>query len=176
MKLGITGHRPQKLGSGWRDYSFHTIVKRSIREQMEKLDPDILITGMALGVDQWAAINAIQMGIPFIAAIPFKCQYDKWTPQIQEKYKWILSKAAKIVLVDRTPGYISEQVMPDIYHHKKMEVRNRWIIDQLEIGDTLLAVRNSFAQGGTGHCIDQVHRKVPECRPQIIEINPDKFL
>lgn len=152
MQLGITGHRPQKLGKGFNDYFFHRHIKEHLLVKIQDLAPDVIYTGMALGVDQWTAEVAIKCGIPFVAALPFKNQDCKWSPKFRQHYQWLLSKAARVVLVDREPGYISQHALPDVYSSDKMMARNRWIVEQLNANDTLLAVCND-TNSGTWHTI-----------------------
>ena len=152
-KVVFTGHRPQSLPGGFRNTKLHQQIKDGIKRTLTLNKPDIAISGMALGMDQWGVEVCIKLGIPFIAALPFEGQENKWPPKSQEHYKWLLSKAIKIVYVDREKNYVSSDVAPGVYHPYKMFRRNEWMIDQLEEGDTLLSLWDQRDRGGTYQCI-----------------------
>jgi uncharacterized phage-like protein YoqJ len=77
-KVAVTGHRPDKLWGYDMLQPKYTKLRAAIRARMEELNGQIGITGMALGVDQLFAEVCIEMGIPFIAAIPFLGQASRW--------------------------------------------------------------------------------------------------
>jgi uncharacterized phage-like protein YoqJ len=155
MKIAVTGHRPQKIGSGWNDKVAHMNVKHRMKRFFKEEEPELIITGMALGVDMWAAEIADVLSIPFIAAVPFMCQDVKWTPEVRQRYHRYLNRAAKVFYIDRTPGYISTDVSPDAYHPAKMLQRNKWMVDQLGDGDILYAViKSGYYRGGTAQCLE----------------------
>ena len=65
-----------------------------IKSTFKKLNPSEVISGMALGWDMALAQAAINLGIPFIAAVPFIGQENMWIKKTQEYYKELLSKHA----------------------------------------------------------------------------------
>ena len=139
IKAG-TGHRPDKLG-GYSDAIFNKLVgvaKLAIK------DADKVISGMALGWDLAIAQAAIDLDIPFIAAVPFKGQECKWPKQTQLKYQEILSKAEKVV-------YVCEGG----YAPYKMQERNKWMVDN---SDILVALWNG-TPGGTANCISYAEKQ-----------------
>jgi uncharacterized phage-like protein YoqJ len=139
MIVSFTGHRPDKLGG----YRVPNPVYRHVCQQIEKalteLQPEKVISGMALGVDQWAAYIAYKMKIPFVAAIPFEGQESAWPLQSQQTYKKLVKLASEQVIVS-----------PGRYASNKMQVRNEWMVDQC---DKLIAVYNGDISGGTFNCI-----------------------
>jgi len=139
MIVAISGHRPNKLGGYNLPNPTYIKVCRAIDKQLRELKPSKVISGMALGIDQWTANIAIKLGIPFIAAIPFEGQEKKWPESSQKIFHKLLSKAADIVYVS-PPGYSAS----------KMQIRNQWMVDQC---DTVLAVYDGSG-GGTGNCIE----------------------
>lgn len=150
MKIVVTGHRPQKLG-GFNNKKAHTRIYSEMQQMIGTLAPHVLYTGMALGVDQWAAQICLYYNIPFIAAVPFAGQDLKWPQASRERYRALIRKAAQVVEVDRQPGYISERVPPGIYHATKLFTRNRWMVDQLDNeNDQLLAVVTQQGQYNSG--------------------------
>lgn len=66
LVLGITGHRPDKLGVG------------------------------ALGIDQDACGVWARMGIAYVVAVPFPGQESRWPRESRERYQRVLSHAAGI--------------------------------------------------------------------------------
>lgn len=155
MKVVVSGHRPQSLGRGWSDTKFHNKVRIALWDHLDVAKPDLLITGMALGVDYWAAEWCVRKGTPFIAAVPFKDQHLKWSPRVQADYNRMLKKADLVVLVDREPGYIDSRIPPDVYSSGKMQTRNRWMVDQLSPpNDRLIAVIDrTKGHSGTHACL-----------------------
>lgn len=137
--VGITGHRPDKLG-GWQiPNATQMAVVRGIEAALLELKPSALITGMALGVDQWAAEVCIHHKIPFAAFVPYPDYGDNWPPHSQAHYRWLLSKAYQTVYVNPNPGY----------DPRKLHSRNAWIVENCAL---LLAVYNG-TPGGTQSCL-----------------------
>lgn len=140
MNLGITGPRPGKIQN---DYSYTGPMFGWIRERLtEKFvqhKPDLLITGLALGVDTVAALLAIDMNIPIMAAIPFLGQEDKWQKAAKDLYHHILCHKATIVKIVSLPGYADW----------KMQKRNQFIVDE---SDLVLGVTD-HTPGGTSNCL-----------------------
>jgi uncharacterized phage-like protein YoqJ len=153
MILGITGHRPNKLGGYKVPNPTYIRVCRKIEQNFKQLNPEKIISGMALGVDQWAAYIAIKMRIPFVAAVPFEGQEIAWPSGSQELYHKVLAKASEIVIVS-SGGYKSS----------KLQTRNKWIVDY---SDKLLAVWDG-TEGGTGNCISYAK----SVKREIIYIDP----
>lgn len=86
----FTGHRPQKLPWGY-DEEWEDCVKLKIKlaceiERMRQKGITTFISGMAIGVDLWAAEIVLDLKqaypkdmIRLYAAIPFEGQADKWS-------------------------------------------------------------------------------------------------
>jgi uncharacterized phage-like protein YoqJ len=143
MIIGVTGHRPDKLG-GYRPNETQMKVRQAITAKLVELKPEKLVTGMALGVDQWAAEACIFLGIPFIAAVPFEGQHLAWPAESQQRWLDLIAKAAEVVHVC-SPGYAVW----------KMQTRNKWIVDHC---DLLLGVWDG-TPGGTKNCLDYADKK-----------------
>ncbi len=131
-----TGHRPQKLlGFGARADS---ILRRFTRARLEALRPKRVISGMALGWDQALATAAVDLGIPFVAAVPFEGQEARWPESSQRELAALIARAAKVVIV--SPGSFSG---------RSMQARNEWMVERC---DLLLAVYDG-SPSGPGNCI-----------------------
>lgn len=142
MIVTITGHRPDKLGGYTIPNPVYEAVKEGLRTSLQTLKAELVITGMALGTDQWAAEVCIEEGIKFLAAVPFEGQEGKWPPAAQDRYKQLLQKAAHIYVISKGG-----------YEPNKMHVRNRWMVKSC---DVVLAVFDGSV-GGTSACIAAAH-------------------
>lgn len=138
MIVSITGHRPDKLGGYKIPNPTYSSVINGLNLAFDKLNPDFVITGMALGVDQWAAELCIKRNIKFIAAVPFQGQESRWPEHAQMKYFEILKRA-----------HVTYCINPGSYSAMKMHLRNKWMVDS---SDVLAAVWNGTS-GGTASCI-----------------------
>jgi uncharacterized phage-like protein YoqJ len=138
MIVAFTGHRPDKLGGYKLPNDTYIKVCRSIDKALKELKPEKVITGMALGVDQWAAMIAYKLGIPYLAAIPFENQESNWPQKSQRTYQLLRKLAAEEVIVS-----------DGSYSVDKMQTRNVWMVDNC---NKLIAVWDGSA-GGTSNCV-----------------------
>lgn len=136
MILGITGHRPQYWG-----YSADLDLKlfHIVRAHLERIKPDKVVSGMALGMDQTCAKVCVMLGIPFIAAIPFRGQEKLWKPKLQEDYFELLRKASEIVVVSEGE-----------YSVESMLKRNEYVVSQ---SHEMLVLHNGSRKSGTSHAV-----------------------
>ena len=153
MIVSFTGHRPNKLGGYNLPNPTHLHVCQQIDKTLREIQPEKIITGMALGVDQWAANIAIKLGIPFIAAVPFTGQELAWPQPSQKLFNRLLEKAAEVVIVSEGS-----------YSAFKMQIRNEWMVDR---ANKVIAIWDG-TKGGTGNCVEYAKSKGKE----IIYINP----
>ncbi len=145
-----TGHRPDKLG-GYDDGTSHRL-KTLAMDWLVKSQPNKVISGMALGWDTALAEASYLVGIPFLAAIPFKGQELAWPKQSQTRYKNLLTLAQEII-------YVSEGG----YAAWKMQVRNKWMVDNSK---AVLALYNGDPYGGTYNCV----RYAKEQKKEVINL------
>lgn len=155
MVVAGTGHRPQKLGKEWdgrgpiSDALFAWCILR-----LKELNATKVISGMALGFDMILAEAALSLGIPVIAAVPFKGQESKWFKSSIARYKRILANPLVTTFI----------VSDGAYSNHKMQIRNEWMVDNsLEI----LACWDG-SEGGTANCYRYAKKK----GKTIHEINP----
>lgn len=142
--VAFTGHRPDKLG-GYGPSKLQNAVREAVRNALLAEPPSICaVSGMAQGLDQWAAEICIDLRIPFTAAVPCDDQDRFWPPAARAHYQVLLSKAARIVHV---PG--------GAYAAWKMQRRNEWMVDQC---GCLIAVWDG-SPGGTANCVRYAERK-----------------
>lgn len=158
MIVGVSGHRPAKLGVyKLPNPIYDTIISRT-KSEFEKLKPEKIITGMCIGYDQWCAEVAIEMNIPFVAAVPFVGQELLWPQDAQTKYKELLAKAEHIEIVN--PGGFASW---------KMQARNQWIVDNCNL--MLVVLKQSIKWGGTYNCVEYARAQNKE----LTIINPSEF-
>lgn len=136
MIVSATGHRPDKLGGYSSDLALLRV--EMAMDWLQASNAEKGIGGMALGWDQDFALACFELGIPYVAAIPFAGQESIWPAKSKRQYRWLMNRAAEIVVVCEG-GYGAH----------KMQVRNQWMVDRC---DTLLALHDGSA-GGTGNCI-----------------------
>lgn len=136
MILAGTGHRPQRLG-GYSE-TVNNKLRKLITKELEKLRPNRVISGMALGFDMALAEAAINLDIMVVAAVPFEGQEEKWPERSQERYHNILKNCETI-----------EYCSPPGYTPYKLQFRNRWMVDNC---DALLALWDG-GNGGTCNCV-----------------------
>ena len=148
MKLMITGHRPAKLG-GYGNNPIRQTVCEWMQFTLFKCKnkwPDVeIISGMALGVDQWWAEQAYRLNIPVNAYLPFANQDIRWPEASRKHWKSLLSKAKTITIVSEGN-----------YSPAKMQIRNEAMVDN---ADYCLAVWNGEPSGGTWNCIRYIRDK-----------------
>jgi len=125
MLVGITGHRPERLGNNW------PIVERWIAEKLEEYKTRgkrvSLITGMARGVDQIAATTAINAGVGVRCYYPFPHKFSDL-----EDYVLVNAEVTR---------FEQDKYSPDVYFK-----RDRRIVDDC---DVLLVVWDGVKKGGT---------------------------
>lgn len=142
ITVGVTGHRPPKLG-GYSPEAKIKLQRFATRWLTSRAIPDRIITGMAQGWDTAVAQACDAMGIPFIAAVPFEGQESQWPEEAQVEYHRLLYQAAKVAYISSGP-----------YDPTMMQVRNEWMVDQ----STEMAALWDGSGGGTGNCVRYVQQ------------------
>lgn len=162
MILGITGHRPHKLGGYDDSKNKSSSIKDVLRDYFTQTKPSCVVSGMALGVDQWAAEVALELGIKVLALVPCIAQDAKWPPSSKKKYVELLQKI-------KAAGGEVEFVTNETYTPSCMHVRNQRIVDY---STHMLAVWDR-SWGGTGGCVrlaKQAKRPVTVIHPITLEL------
>ena len=136
----FTGHRPGKLTRSESD------ICADLEYEIQNAIVDgytTFISGMARGVDIWAAEIVLQLrdeGCPIhlICAIPHEGFEVSWTVDWQQRY-WAVLQSADAV------NYVCVSRCRGCYH-----IRNRWLVDH---SSRVIAVYNGQS-GGTKNTID----------------------
>lgn len=162
MVLGITGHRPPKLGGYNNATNRRGDIKYVLKKLFVQLKPACVVSGMALGADQWAVEAALELNIKVLALIPCLGQESQWPIDSQQRYKSLLEQ------IVNTGGSV-EYVSKELYTPACMHVRNQKIVDYSE---QLIAVWDG-SWGGTGSCVrlaKQAGRPITRVHPSNLEI------
>ena len=140
----FTGHRPEKL----------TRLEEAIKADLEKAirqaiadGLDVFITGMARGVDIWAAEIVLQLrdsGMPIrlMCASPFDGFERNWGEDWQRRYRTIMHSADHTLFV--CPSYSKSC----------FQIRNEWMVNH---SARVIAVFNG-ERGGTKKTINYAER------------------
>lgn len=139
----FTGHRPESL-YGYNptsDGNFKVLDKLRdiIIDHIENKGVDTFITGMALGIDMWAAriVNKLKEDYPHIklhAAIPCDKQYKTWHQTSIDEWHMIVDYCDDVHYVSNEP-----------YTNWCMQKRNEYMVDN---ADLVIAVWDG-SSGGT---------------------------
>ena len=158
----FTGHRPQHLPFGMNENDDRCVkLKEALKEQIINLieaeDVTYFITGMALGVDLYAAeivldLKACYPNITLESAIPCETQAVKWSMAQRERYYDIAAQCDK------------ETMLQSHYSPDCMGKRNRYMVDH---ADVLIAVWDG-SPSGTGKTVRYAHQQ----GKSVITINP----
>lgn len=139
----FTGRRPNKLDNVYNPMTKEfSKIRKAIRETIIANNIHTVYTGMALGIDQIAALAALELkqqgyDIKIIAAIPCKNQECRWTKESQELYHNILQRCDEQI------------VLSDTYTNDCMQKRNEYMVNN---SDLVIAYWNGTS-GGTGNTI-----------------------
>lgn len=136
--IAVTGHRPNKLGGYNAEDNFRAI-RRHMKDLLTELAPSRIISGGALGIDQFWMEVGIYLGIPVIGALPFEGYDARWPKASREKYRGLLDKCEEV----RYIGLVG-------YDPAKLQKRNEWMVDN---SDLLVAYWDG-STGGTANCVD----------------------
>lgn len=140
----FTGHRPEKLTFSEQNIkiSLEREIKRAIHDGLT-----VFITGMARGVDIWAAEIVLRLReegqpIRLICAIPYEGFELNWSVDWQSRYYDILNKADFV-------RFICQR-----YTRNCFQIRNEWMVDH---SIRVIAVFNG-EHGGTKNTIDNAYK------------------
>lgn len=160
----FTGHRPTKFPWKYDEKDKRCIeLKAVLTEQIEKLavaGVTDFYSGMALGVDTWAAMAVLALKkenptLKLHCVLPCEGQANRWPVSAQKLYFSILEQADEVVYVSRE------------YSEDCMLERNRYLVDHTTC---LLAVYNGERWGGTAMTV----RYARKLGREIIIIKPLK--
>ena len=162
--VALTGHRPSKLGGYDR---FNPVASRILdaaagwlEESLREHPNLVVISGLALGWDQWVADLCLELGVTFVGAAPCRGQSSRWPDNSKSEYQRICrgadEKAARSLntgpdgseVLARNRGVV--YVLDGPYSGPDcMQQRNVWMVDHAH---EVLACYDG-SSGGTGNCV-----------------------
>jgi len=152
-RVCFTGHRPEKLND-----SEETLKKELRAEILNSINEgfNVFISGMARGVDIWAAEIIIELknkgyDLKLICAIPYDGFESKWSKEWQIRYNNIICNSDLIRCI--SPKYSIEC----------FQIRNEWMVNH---SAKVIAVFNG-EKGGTYNTIKYATKE--NLRIKIIE-------
>ena len=159
----FTGHRPMRYSFGYDEEHEKCIRLKSVLTNhiiaLADAGVTTFYTGMALGVDQWAATIVLNLkeklcNLRLIAVLSCETQANKWSVDQRERYFNTLAECDDVITLNghHTPTCMFE--------------RNRYLVDHAEY---LLAVYDNGVRGGTAHTVQYAVEK----GRKIISIHPD---
>lgn len=141
----FTGHRPQKLKRPeWLvKLALEREIKLAIKEGFT-----VYISGMAQGVDIWAAEIVLRLRskgqpIRLICASPFEGFENRWSKEWQRRYRDIIDAADYVT-------FVSPKYSPSCF-----QIRNEWMVRH---ASRVIAVFNG-EPSGTKNTIDYAERQ-----------------
>lgn len=143
MIYAATGHRPDKLG-GYDEKTWAKLCGFAALT-LDRLEPDKLIIGMAQGWDLAIACGCVAIGIPFIAAAPFRGQEKVWPADKQKMYRLLCLQAEEFHVVNGG-GYAPWKFLR----------RNEWMVNRC---DEVLALWDKGPGGGTFKTVEYAQKK-----------------
>lgn len=159
----FTGHRPDSL-FGYKpntegNKKLLWKLKYIIEDHIENKGVDTFITGMALGIDMWAARIVFKVKekyphIKLIAAVPCKNQHNKWIDESKREWQMIINRCDEV-------HYVTNEE----YTKWCMQKRNEWMVDNSQY---VIAVWNG-GKGGTGNCVNYAKK----LNKEITYLNPN---
>ncbi len=143
-RVCFTGHRPEKLSRSQRD------IENDLEKEIRQAIADGLntfITGMARGVDIWAAqivlrLRAVGCPIKLVCACPYDGFEKGWKQEWQIQYKTILAEADLV------------QYICAGYQRSCFQKRNEWMVNHASM---VIAVYNG-QKSGTKNTIDYAQK------------------
>lgn len=144
-RVCFTGHRPEKLTRP------ELLIKQDLKQEIEKAlsqGKNVFITGMARGIDLWAAelvldLRAQNPEVKLICACPYPGMERRWSEQWRQCYRKVLADADYV-------KYICPAYTPSCFLQ-----RDRWMVDH----SALVISVFSGEPGGTKYTMDYAGKK-----------------
>ena len=132
MKIAVTGPRPHKLNANELAW-----IERHMLNIIPALNPALLISGGALGVDTLWIEAGLKLNLPVNVILPFPGYDEFWAEQDKKHLEQLMHKCGCV-------DYVSSMFYDGVY-----QLRNRKLVDSC---DLLVAYWNG-SKGGTGNCV-----------------------
>ena len=147
-RVCFTGHRPEKLTR------FEWLIKRDLEKQIRQAIADgldVFISGMARGVDIWAAEIVLKLRskgerIKLICACPYEGFEERWDANWKSRYQEILNAADLVRYI--CPGYSKAC----------FQIRNEWMVNHTA---RVIAIFNNTPSGTMNTIEYAIKQNVP---------------
>ena len=147
----FTGHRPEKLGferGGAAETELKNRISGAVLRLIQERGVRHFISGMALGVDTYAAQSVLELRevfpeITLECAVPCRGQEKRWKKEDRDVYADILSRADRVT------------VLQDSYTPFCMQLRDAYMVEN---ADLVLAVWNG-SKGGTAYTVNCARKR-----------------
>ncbi len=151
----FTGHRPEKLGfqrGGAAETALKNRITGAVLRLIQERGVRHFISGMALGVDTYAAQSVLKLKelfpeITLECAVPCRGQESRWSKEDKAVYTDILSRADTVT------------VLQDRYTPFCMQLRDAYMVDR---ADLVLAVWDGTPTGGTAYTVKCAEKRKKE--------------
>lgn len=172
--VAFTGHRPDALGGYDENNPIALEVKAVLKDLIDKAYQKgfkHFITGVALGVDTWAAEILFEMRendpeIKVYAAVPFAAQYRRWPVKSQERWKNVIEKCNQVHLVNisrvmkpdkflESLSDLDEGAVPYWQVSRWLNERNEYMVDR---ASAIIAIWKG-TDGGTANCVAYANKQ-----------------
>jgi uncharacterized phage-like protein YoqJ len=104
--VAVVGHRPPELG-GYDDNPVAADVRRRLtdvlRAKRELHDDLVVLTGLGLGAEQLGAEAAADVGVPYVAVLPYPEPDSVWPETSRRHYRALLDAARARVELQHNP-------------------------------------------------------------------------
>lgn len=152
-KVAVFGHKPPELGG----YDLDSLIAEDVRRRMAEaltawstIHPDLVVlTGMGLGTEQLAAEVCAEVGIPFVAVLPYPDPDSVWPDASRRRYRALI-RAARAVVTNRPDAPATRQDAG-----RAAGDRDRWMVGMV---DAALVVWNGTDRS-LGDLVTQLERR-----------------
>lgn len=104
-RLAIVGLKPTELG-GYQDNPISAAVRRRLVEilgaKAELHEDLVVLTGLSLGAEQLGAMAAADVGVPYVAVLPYPEPDKVWTPAASQVFRRLLDTATVVLTMQPT--------------------------------------------------------------------------
>lgn len=146
IKLMVTGHRIKDFNpeqKAWVQGEIKRILTMAVARASQQNQIIEVISGGAIGVDQWFAEAALELAIPVHFYLPFPGYDSKWPQAVREHYAGLRAQAKSV-------NYGGDSFSYQLYHQ-----RNH---DMVDAADWCISVWNGKTSGGTYACTQYIRK------------------
>lgn len=146
MIIAGTGHRPRFCPCKYNEkHEWLIDLRQKLSKSLIEFSPESVIFGAALGWDTWLAQEALKVGIPIHAYVPFEGQGSNWPTSSKKIYEDLLNKSESVLFISKE------------YSNEAFLKRDKAMVDD---ADHIFSLLNPEADsGGTYYTVQYVKTK-----------------